>query len=107
MQVMSTKNPRISFVPSDEVRALLMRLSAASGRSMASFAAEILQEVAPVMREQLDALEAVQRAPEKAREILRDRAQEAHRRIDQAVLSLERPDGRRTRHRRARDAKTG
>lgn len=104
MPARKTKNPRIQFVPSDELLALVKRISDISGQSRASICAEILDEVVPVLRQQLDAFEKLAAAPEQARELLARQAADAHRDIDAAVaaamqrdLDLPHVDGRKKR----------
>ena len=96
-----TKNPRIQFVPSDDLLALVNRIAKVSGQSRASICAEMLEEVVPVLRQQLDAFEKLAALPEQARELLARQADDAHRDIDAAVaaamqrdLELPHVDGR-------------
>lgn len=96
---MATKNPRINFVPTDVVLALVKRISELTGQSKASICSEMLDNVAPVMAQQLDALEKLREMPERAREHLEELAAAAHRDIDQAMLELPSVDRRRKHHR--------
>ena len=93
MAYRKTVRPRIAFVPSERVDLLLRELSELSGQSMSSLAAEMLDEVAPVIRGQLDALKALQATPEKAREYVQDYANRAVIEIAQTALEFgeERP----------------
>lgn len=101
-----TRNPRIAFVPSDRVRSVLERLSAVSGQSMASIAAGLLDEAAPVLDDQLRAFEQINARPDKAREVLDGFIAKQRAVIDQAVLDLDAPGHRRKHHReRERDAR--
>lgn len=95
---MATKNRRISFVPSDQLQTLVLRISELSGDSRASICAQLLDDVVPVMQEQLDALEKLRAVPEKAREHLTQLAAAAHQGIDQALLELPTVDRRRKHH---------
>jgi hypothetical protein len=97
-KIYKTKNPRISFVPSDQVAALVARIADVSGQSRASICAEILNDVAPVMQEQLGALEKLRDVPEKAREHLENLAAASRQDIDQALLELPAVDHRRKHH---------
>lgn len=87
---MPIKNPRIAFVPSDEVRALLEDIAQLTGRPMASIASEILDDVAPTLRDTLAAMRTVQAQPEKARELVNEFAVRAVQQVGQATLEFER-----------------
>jgi len=100
-----TRNPRIAFVPSDRLRAVMERLAAASGKSMASIAAGLLDEAAPVLDDQLRAFEEIRARPDKAREVLDGFIVKQRAVIDQAVLDLDAPDHRRKHNKRERDAR--
>ena len=86
---MATKVPRIAFVPSPEVRALLEEISEASGRPVASIASEILDDVVPVLQEALAAMKAVAAQPERARELVNEFAVRAVQQVGQATLDFE------------------
>lgn len=93
-----TRNPRIAFVPSDQVAALVARISELSCESRASICSQLLDDIAPVMQQQLDALERLREVPEKAREHLAQLAVASHQSIDQALLELPSVDHRRKHH---------
>lgn len=88
MAYRKTVRTRIQFVPTERVDLLLRELSALSGQSLASLASEMLDEVAPVIRHQLDALKALQSSPEKAREYVQDYANRAVIEIAQTALDF-------------------
>jgi len=96
-----TVRPRISFVPTVQVQELLEELAVLSGQSKASLASEMLDEVVPVIRGQIEALKKVAGRPEEARKWVEDYAQQAVRDISQAVLDLDTPNKPRKIHRRA------
>jgi len=84
-----TVRPRIQFVPSARVESLLKELSELSGRSMASLAAEMLDEVSPVIQGQLEAMRAIAATPEKAKQYVQDYANRAVIEIAQTALSFD------------------
>ena len=86
---MATKVPRIAFVPSPELRALLEEISEASGRPVASIASELLDDIVPVLRETLDAMKAVASQPERAQELVNQFAVRAVQQVGQATLDFE------------------
>ena len=87
-----TVRPRVSFVPTAQVAELLNELSELSGQSKASIASEMLDEVAPVIRGQLEALRKVAAAPEQARQHVQDYAMRAVQEIAQTVLAFDEPN---------------
>ena len=102
MAARPTKNPRIAFVPSDVVHALVRRVSDMSGKSRASIVAEILDDVAPVLQGQLDAMEKIAGKPEEARALVAAYANEAIATIAQAQLDLDEPKQKPGRKRKPR-----
>ncbi len=106
------KNPRICLVPSDELRVVVLRLSEASGESMASVCASLLEESVPVLREMLAAFDAINANSDRARELLNEYGSamkvaidDALRSTNQSELSLPAVDHRRKHHKeRARRA---
>lgn len=96
---MSTKNPRIAFVPSDEVLRLVTHLAGASGQSLASIVSELMDDIAPVIQGQLDAFAAIAARPEKAREHIEALAAQSIAAIGQATMEFKTP--RKPRARRA------
>jgi hypothetical protein len=86
---MATRVQRIAITPSVELRALLLELSEVSGQSLSSVASEMLEDVAPVMRSQLEAMKLVAATPHLAREHIRSLANESTNAIAQAVIDFE------------------
>ena len=93
---MATKLPRICFVPSAHVRALLEQVSTLTGQSMASLASEMLDEVAPVVQGQIDALMALKATPDKARQYVQDYATKAIHDIAQTSMDFAASEDSRT-----------
>lgn len=87
-----TVRPRISFIPTAQVGDLLNELSTLTGQSKASLASEMLDEVAPVIRGQLEALRKVAASPDEARRYVEDYAKRAMDEIAQSVLALDEPN---------------
>ena len=100
MAARPTKNPRIAFVPSDQVHALVRRLSEASGQSRASIVSELMDDIAPVIQGQLEAFERIAARPDQAREHVQAFANEATAMIAQAMLDLPAPPKKRGRPRK-------
>lgn len=94
-----TKNPRIAFVPSDHVLALVTKLSQVSGQPKASIVSELMDDIAPVLSQQIEVFSAMLSKPEKAREHLVALAAQATAQIDQVVMEFKTP--RKPRVRRA------
>lgn len=86
-----TKNPRISFVPSDEVLKLVSKLSELSGESKAGIVSELMDDIAPVVAQQIDTFTAMLAKPEKAREHLLELARQQHAAIDQVAMEFKTP----------------
>lgn len=97
-----TKNPRISFVPSDQVSAVLAAISAVNGKSRARQVSELMTALAPVLLETLKAEQKLKDRPEEARAHIEALAANSHARIDQAVLDLNAPHGNRGKRRASR-----
>lgn len=89
-----TKVQRIAFTPTEELRALLLELSGITGKSMSAIAREWLEEIRPVMQDTLDTFRKLEQAPERAREIVHERAVQAHQQIGQAVIDFDADDAR-------------
>lgn len=89
-----TRVPRIAFTPTEELRALLLELSGITGKSMSAIAREWLEEIRPVIQDTLDTFRKLEQAPERAREIVHERAVQAHQQIGQAVIDFEAEDAR-------------
>lgn len=91
----TTKNPRIAFVPSDQVLRLVRQLSELNGQSMASIVSEMMDVISPVVQGQIDALLKVAATPEMAREIVEGYFDECVDQLAQAKLDFEaEADGR-------------
>lgn len=106
---MATRNPRIAFAPSDEVAALLKELSQLSGRTMAWHVQDMLSDLVPVYRAQIDAIRLIANRPEEVREHIRAKANEATATIAQALLDLDEPKqkpGRKRKQRRVSHVET-
>lgn len=93
---MATRVQRVAFVPSPHVRALLEEVSALSGQSMGSLVSEMMDEVAPVVRGQLDALKSLAANPEKARQYVQDYATQAVHDIAQISMDFAASEDART-----------
>jgi len=91
MATRPTKNPRIAFVPSDRLDAVIRELSEASGKSRASIVSGLMDEIAPVLQGQLDAFRKIAAQPDEAKKIIEGYANEGMAQIAQAQLDLERP----------------
>jgi hypothetical protein len=91
MATRPTKNPRIAFVPSDAVHALVRELSEASGESRAAIVSSLMDDVEPVIRGQLEAFRKIAARPEEARQHIQDLANETTAKIAQAMLDLDEP----------------
>jgi hypothetical protein len=85
---MTTKNKRIAFVPSDEVLRLVTKVSELSGQSKASIVAEMMDEVSPVFMNQIETMQALMAAPDKAREYVEDYAERVTAEIAQEVMNF-------------------
>lgn len=92
-----TKNPRIAFVPSDAVQSVVSEMAEASGQSRASVVAELMDDLAPVIRGQIEALRKIADRPTEARQYIQDLADESRAQIAQAELALDKPKQRRKR----------
>lgn len=86
-----TKNPRISFVPSDEVLRLVSDLAGVSGQSMASIVAELMNDLAPVLSQQLEAFRAIASRPEEARSHIEALAAQSVAQINQLAMEFKTP----------------
>jgi hypothetical protein len=95
-----TKNPRISFVPSDEVHLLVASLSEASGKSRASIVSQLMTEIEPVIKGQLEAFQKIASRPHEARQLVQEYANQATAQIAQAMLDLDAPKQPRKRNRK-------
>jgi hypothetical protein len=91
MATRPTKNPRIAFVPSDAVHAILVELSELSKESRSALVSGYMDDLVPVIRGQLEAFRKIAAHPEEVRQYVHDLADEARAQIDQAELSLDEP----------------
>ena len=89
-----TKNPRIAFVPSNHLLKIVTELSETSGKSKASIVSEIMDEAAVVIDDQLKAYRKIASAPESARAVLQDYANQQVAKIGQAVIEFDKPGGK-------------
>ena len=96
MATRPTKNPRIAFVPSDAVHALMEQVSKLSGQSKASIVSELMDEVAPVVQGQIDALMALAASPDKAKQYVQDYAMKAMHDIAQTTMDFAASEDART-----------
>jgi hypothetical protein len=96
MATRPTKNPRVAFVPSDAVHALLIKVSELSGQSKASVVSELMDEVAPVVQGQIDALLALKATPERAKQFVQDYAMRAMSEIAQTSIDFAASEDART-----------
>jgi uncharacterized membrane protein YccC len=92
-----TRNPRIAFVPSDVLNELLKQLSETTGRTKAFHAGDLLNDLAPVIQMQVEAMRKINGRPEAARQHVMEMAMEARAMIDQAELELDKPRRQRKR----------
>lgn len=99
---MATRNPRIAFAPSDDVAALLRELSQLTGRTMAWHVGDMLTDLVPLYRGQIEAMRTLKDRPELAREFINEKANEAIATIAQVQLDLDEPKQKPGRKRKAR-----
>jgi predicted DNA-binding protein len=92
-----TRNPRIAFVPSDAINELLKQFSATTGRTKASLVAELMDDLAPIIQMQVEAVRKIVARPEAVRQHITEMAMEAKAMIDQQVLNLPKPKRQRKR----------
>lgn len=90
-----TRVQRIAITPSPELRALLERLKALSGDSLSKCAAEILEEVRPVIEGQITAMESIASRPEQAVELMQEYANAKMHEIAQASLEFTKSENKR------------
>lgn len=92
---MGTRVQRIAITPSAELRALLTEIAQVSGKSLSFIASDMLEDVAPVMRAQLEAMKLVIATPERAREHILALANQQTHAIAQAAIDFDpQPDAR-------------
>jgi hypothetical protein len=85
---MATARPRIQFVPTERTRALLDQISGLTGQSVASLAAEILDEAAPVIQGQLEAIRKIAGRPHEAKQYFEEYAAKATADIAQVTMEF-------------------
>lgn len=83
------KRKRINITPSDEVWALVDEVHALTGTPKASILAEILDEVAPVFTNQIQALRMLQEQPREAQRLMQNFANQSVGKLAQASLDLD------------------
>lgn len=79
---------RIQFTPKPELRALLEKLSEMNGLSLAATASELLDEIAPVIEGQIEAMKVIASRPEQAAELMSEFANRQMHTIAQANLEF-------------------
>jgi chromosome condensin MukBEF complex kleisin-like MukF subunit len=97
---MPAKKPRVSRIqitPTARLRDLLQELATLSNQSLSRVAAELLDEVVPVIQGQLDAMRAVASRPEQAAEAIQEYANKAINDVAQASMEFSRSEGKRRR----------
>ncbi len=99
MAYRKTRNPRIAFVPTDAVLAILTEMSEVSGQTRASVVAELMDDLAPVIRGQIEAQRKLAGRPEEARQHVQGLIDQSRAQIAQAELDLGKP--KQTRKRRS------
>jgi len=98
-----TKNPRIAFVPSDAVLAVVAEMAEASGQSRASVVAELMDDLAPVIRGQIEAHRKLAGRPEEARQHVQELIDQSRAQIAQTELDLGKPKQPRRKRKGAKD----
>ncbi len=85
---MTTKNERLAFRPSGPVRVAIDRLHDLTGRPRSEIISEMLDAVAPLFADQVEAMQRVADTPEKAREYVQEMAMLGINTISQQMLDL-------------------
>lgn len=85
---MPSNHPRLAFRPSGPVRAAIDRIHELSGRPRAEIISEMLDAVAPMFADQLEAMAKVATNPERAREYVQAMAMQGINTISQQMLDL-------------------
>lgn len=94
---------RLQVTPSPEVMALVDEVHELTGTARAAIVAEILDEVAPVFQNMIQALRVVQEQPREAQRLVQNMANEALAKVAQANLDLDAAiDGRTVKGKRKR-----
>lgn len=88
---MTAKKPRvlrIAITPTARLRSLLQELATLTNKSLSFVAADLLDEVVPVIQGQLDAMRAVASRPEQAAQVIEEYANKAINDIAQTSLEF-------------------
>lgn len=78
----------VRFRPSEETIAVVDEIAALSGRSRSAIMSDLMDEVAPVLRAQFEAMRRVAETPERAAEVIANLAEEGRAKIAQAELEF-------------------
>ena len=89
--------PRLQITLSASMRSLLAELAKLSNQSQSKVAAELLEEVEPVIRAQMAAMKAVASRPDQAAEAIQQYANKAINDVAQASLEFSKSEGTRRR----------
>lgn len=102
------KRKRVNVTLSDEVWALVEELHGLTGTPKAAVISEMLDEIAPVFRNTIEAVRIVQEQPREAQRLIQNFANEAVAKNAQAMLDLDAAlDGRTVKGKRARRRRDG
>lgn len=103
-----SKRKRVNVTLSDEVWALVEELHGLTGTPKAAVISEMLDEIAPVFRNTIEAVRIVQEQPREAQRLIQNFANEAVAKNAQAMLDLDAAlDGRTVKGKRARRRRDG
>jgi hypothetical protein len=92
---MPTKRPRLQITLPDETAYFVDRIHTLVGGSKAAIVTELLEQVTPVFRTHYEALEMLHSAPEQAKRIINNFANESIAKLAQHQLELDKVlDGR-------------
>jgi hypothetical protein len=86
---MPTLRKRINITPSDEVWALINEVHALTGTPKAAIVCELLDEVAPVFQNTIQALRMVNEQPREAQRLIQNFANESIGKLAQHQLDLD------------------
>lgn len=105
---MAVKRKRVLVTPSDEAWALIEEVHKLTGTPRAAIVSEILDEVAPVFQNTINALRIVQEQPREAQRLIQNFVNEAIGKAAQASLDLDAAmDARTVKGKRARRRRDG
>ena len=105
---MATKRKRLNVTLSDEVWALVNEVHALTGTPKSAVISEILDEIAPVFQNTINALRIVQDQPREAQRLIQNFANESVGKLAQAQLNLDAAiDARTVKGKRARRRRDG